>query len=95
MDETVSTLNALADMVADKGYRATVEYPGYLCVYFGDKVATFGDSNDTWGGEVYGSVRDYQDGATPVGMIETDLPTTVRDADCIAVLLLRELGKQS
>jgi hypothetical protein len=98
ISEHDNTLERIAAIVRSSGFVVTHEYPGYLLIAVGDRRVAFGDSCDTWGGEIYVSEQEYTDGfAGNPDSFDTCVDTRNRNANDVAQALLvylNSMGKR-
>lgn len=70
--EDTKVMNAVVESLANLGYAATMEYPGYICIRKGYLTFDFGTmNNDKWEADI--------EGLREGGYVSTDVPANSSD----------------
>lgn len=88
---TEAAMYRIVDLLADRGYIATYEFPGYVDIHLpGGYSIAFGDANYTWNGQI---LTEYGDVAVSDIDVETGIPTECLDAHKIVSALIPIIDK--
>jgi hypothetical protein len=80
---------ALRDAFVQRGYPATLEYPGYVAVQLAAPyVGNVGNANGSWAMDVYASAQAELDGAQPIDVLDTEIGPNSTDPIFVATCLI-------
>lgn len=69
----IDTMQAVVGILNSRGFSASLEYPGFVCVRLGtNETANFGTVNGPWGGDITDTDGAYSQGLTMPKQIQGD-----------------------